>query len=73
MLAAHSTTLTAKNILFDDAFDFHFYDLDICRTAEQRGLRMGTWGISIMHESNGAFDTPSWRQGYERYLAKWKS
>lgn len=73
MLAAHSTTLIGKNLLFDEAFDFHFYDLDICRTAEQRGLRMGTWGISIMHESNGAFDTPTWRQGYERYLAKWKS
>jgi hypothetical protein len=73
MLAAHSETLIGKSLLFDEAFDFHFYDLDFCRTAEQRGLRMGTWGISIMHESNGTFGTPAWRRGYERYLAKWKS
>jgi hypothetical protein len=73
LLAAHSSTLLAKNVLFDEAFDFHFYDLDFCRTAEQRGLRMGTWAISVMHESDGTFGTPGWRQGYERYLAKWKS
>ncbi|HLZ98877.1 MAG TPA: glycosyltransferase [Steroidobacteraceae bacterium] len=73
MLAAHSRTLISKNVLFDEAFDFHFYDLDFCRTAEQRGLRMGTWGISVMHESDGAFGTHAWRQGYERYVSKWKS
>ncbi|HMK85716.1 MAG TPA: glycosyltransferase [Steroidobacteraceae bacterium] len=73
MLAAHSATLISKNVLFDETFDFHFYDLDFCRTAEQLGLRMGTWAISAMHESDGSFGTSSWRQGYERYLAKWRS
>jgi glycosyl transferase family 2 len=72
MLAARSDTLLAKNALFDEAFDFHFYDLDFCRTAELRGLTMGTWGISVMHESNGVFGTPEWRRGYERYLSKWQ-
>jgi hypothetical protein len=73
MLAAHSTTLHSRSVLFDEAFDFHFYDLDFCRTAEQRGLRMGTWAISVMHESDGTFGGPAWRQGYERYIAKWRS
>lgn len=73
LLAARSDTLLSKQVLFDQVFDFHFYDLDLCRSAELCGLRMGTWGISIMHESNGAFGTPSWRRGYERYLAKWKT
>jgi hypothetical protein len=72
LLAAHSQVLLAKNVMFDEAFDFHFYDLDFCRRAEVQGLRMGTWGISTMHESNGVFGSPGWRQGYERYLAKWK-
>ena len=72
MLAARSDTLISRNVWFDEAFDFHFYDLDFCRTAEQRGLRMGTWGISVMHESDGAFGTPEWREGYTRYLSKWK-
>jgi hypothetical protein len=34
---------------------------------------MGTWGISVMHESNGSFGTPAWREGYTRYLSKWRS
>jgi hypothetical protein len=73
LLAAHSRTLLAKQLLFDEAFDFHFYDLDFCRTAEARGLRMGTWAISVMHESDGAFGAPGWRLGYQRYLSKWQS
>jgi hypothetical protein len=73
MLAARADVLIASNVLFDERFDFHFYDLDFCRCAEQRGLRMGTWGISAMHESDGVFGTPDWRVGYERYLAKWQS
>ena len=73
MLAVRSETLISKQLFFDESFDFHFYDLDFCRTAEQRGLRMGTWGISVMHESDGAFGTPSWRAGYARYLSKWTS
>jgi hypothetical protein len=73
LLAARSDTLLSKQVLFDEIFDFHFYDLDVCRTAELRGLRMGTWGISVMHESNGAFGTPGWHRGYERYLSKWKT
>jgi len=73
LIAARSDTLLSKNVLFDEAFDFHFYDLDFCRAAELRGLRMGTWGISVMHESNGAFGTAGWQSGYRRYLAKWKT
>jgi hypothetical protein len=73
LLAARSETLISKNLLFDETFDFHFYDLDFCRAAELRGLRMGTWAISVMHESDGAFGTPSWQAGYQKYLSKWKS
>jgi Glycosyltransferase like family len=73
MLAARAEVLIGKNVLFDERFDFHFYDLDFCRSAEQQGLRMGTWGISAMHESDGVFGTAGWRAGYERYLAKWQS
>jgi hypothetical protein len=73
MLAAHSQTLISRALYFDEAFDFHFYDLDFCRTAELKGLRMGTWGISVMHESNGVFGTLDWQRAYARYLAKWQS
>lgn len=73
LLAAHSATLIARSVRFDPTFDFHFYDLDFCRTAERQGLRMGTWAISVMHESDGSFGSAGWRRGYEHYLAKWKS
>jgi hypothetical protein len=72
MLAAHSETLLSKGVIFDEAFDFHFYDLDFCRQAEKQGLRMGTWPIQVMHESGGSFGSASWHSGYEKYLAKWK-
>jgi len=71
-LAAKSETLRAKALRFDERFDFHFYDLDLCRQAEQVGLRMGTWPISVVHQSTGSFRTDSWYRGYEKYLEKWK-
>lgn len=71
LLAVTSTTLRAKSLRFDERFDFHFYDLDFCRQAERAGLRMGTWPISVMHESKGNFAS-GWRQGYETYLDKWQ-
>jgi GT2 family glycosyltransferase len=72
-LAVRSETLLSKRIEFDERFDFHFYDMDFCRQAEARQLRLGTWPLSVIHESNGNFNTPSWRAGYTRYLEKWQS
>jgi hypothetical protein len=73
LLAVRSETLLANKIEFDERFDFHFYDMDFCRQAEAKRLRMGTWSLSVIHESVGKAGTPSWREGYARYLAKWKS
>lgn len=70
-LAVRSRTLQSKSLRFDERFDFHFYDLDFCREAEQAGLAMGTWPIAVVHESRGGYVSDSWRQGYERYLEKW--
>jgi hypothetical protein len=72
-LAVRSETLLSRGIRFDESFDFHFYDMDFCRQAEQHGLRMGTWTLSAIHESGGAFGTSAWQQGYQKYLDKWKS
>lgn len=70
-LAARAGVLREAEVEFDRAFPFHFYDLDFCRSCERAGLRMGTWPIAIHHESNGDFKSPAWKEGYERYLAKW--
>jgi hypothetical protein len=70
-LAVSSETLSAKSLRFDERFDFHFYDVDFCRQAEKAGLRLGTWPISVVHESSGGFVSEPWRHSYESYLEKW--
>ena len=70
-LAARKSALTANKVLFDPAFDFHFYDLDFCRTARQRELRIGTWPIAITHQSAGAFGSKGWVLKYRAYIDKW--
>ena len=72
LLACKSRLLQEKGIRFDERFDFNFYDLDFCRQAEQKGLRMGTWPISLVHESVGEFTSAEWKDGYRKYLDKWQ-
>jgi len=71
LIASHSQTLLDHGLYYDEQFDFHFYDVDFCREAEVRGVTMGTYPISVVHESGGAFGTPSWRLAYAKYLQKW--
>lgn len=72
LLAADSSALNEKGLNFDHRFAFHFYDLDFCRQAEMLGLRLGTWPISVIHESGGAFGTPDWKSAYHAYLEKYR-
>jgi GT2 family glycosyltransferase len=71
MLWADSEDLHETGLRFDEQFRFHHYDMDFCRSAEKMGLRMGTWPLSVMHQSGGSFNSPSWRLSYEKYLLKW--
>lgn len=71
MLAVRSRVLHEHDLRFDPQFDFDFYDLDFCRQAEQRGLRMGTTAISVVHQSSGQLGTPMWLGNYEKYLRKY--
>lgn len=70
-LAARKSLLRANGVLFDPCFDFHFYDMDFCRSARQKGLRLGTWPICLTHQSGGAFGSEKWIEKYRAYLAKW--
>ena len=70
-LGVHSETLRATGLSFDETFDFHFYDMDFCRQAESKGLRMGTCATSTVHESPGGFGTAAWQENYRKYLGKW--
>jgi GT2 family glycosyltransferase len=70
-LAANRARLVGENVRFDPRFAFHFYDMDFCRAARQAGLALGTWPISLTHQSGGAFGSEPWKHGYDRYIAKW--
>ena len=73
LLAVRSQTLLSHNLWFDEIFDFHFYDLDLCRQAERAGVSMGTAPMPIMHESKGNYASAAWRSAYGKYRAKWGS
>jgi len=69
-LAADSQTLQEKGLRFDERFSFHFYDLDFCRQAEIKQLKMGTIPLSVVHLSGGNMDQV-WRNAYDEYMKKW--
>jgi GT2 family glycosyltransferase len=72
-LAARKSVLVNNGVQFDPRFDFHFYDLDFCRTARQQGLRLATWPICLTHQSGGGFGSPSWQAQHRVYIDKWGS
>jgi protein O-GlcNAc transferase len=72
-LAAKKSSLDKNAVRFDKQFDFHFYDLDFCRTAKQAGLTLGTWLVGLTHQSAGNFGTQHWVEKFKSYLNKWEA
>jgi GT2 family glycosyltransferase len=70
-LAARKSILRNSGVRFDPRFDFHFYDVDFCRTACSAGLSLGVWPIAITHNSGGSFGSPEWRHALGLYRQKW--
>lgn len=70
-IAARTQALKTQGVAFDQRFQFHLYDVDFCRSARQKGLSVGTWPISLTHQSEGAFGSPSWNEQFRAYLEKW--
>lgn len=73
-LAAYNKTLLENQILFDEQFTYHFYDMDFCRTAESKNKFCGTIDLFLIHgkqNSTNGFMNPLWKQSYFKYLEKW--
>lgn len=70
-IAANKSDLVENDVAFDPRFDFHFYDMDFCRSAREKGLLLGTWPICLTHQSAGSFGTPQWMQKHQVYVDKW--
>lgn len=71
LLAIRSQTLHDTGLRFDARFNFHFYDMDFCRQAELRDVKMGTCAMSLVHASAGELGNVGWRAAYDDYLAKY--
>lgn len=70
LIAARRGTLRRAGVYFDERFRFHLYDIDFCRTATAAGLTIGTWPISLTHESGGDL-SDTWKKARQVYLDKW--
>lgn len=71
-LAVKKMTLKTSGVRFDPRFDFHFYDLDFCRSAREKKLRLGTWPVGLTHQSVGAFSSSTaWLDQRRIYWEKW--
>ena len=70
LMACKSQTLYESDIRFDETFDFHFYDMDLCRQFEKNSLRMGTWRVSVLHGSHGSY-SKNFLKNYPDYVSKW--
>jgi len=72
MLIVLSEILIEKNLRFDERFKFNFYDMDFCRQARLKGLKLGTVPISVVHQSWGNFKSKDYENTFKAYLSKWE-
>ena len=70
-MAVRKSTLQNSHLEFDTLFDFSFYDMDFCRTARQKNIKLGTWLIDLTHQSQGRYGTSGWHNNLKKYQEKW--
>ena len=70
-LAAQAGRLKSTDVRFDPRFTFHFHDLDLCRSARQQKLLLGTWPLKLRRARDGDLFSSDWLDALERYQSKW--
>jgi GT2 family glycosyltransferase len=71
-LAVKTSVIKERGVRFDTRFKFHCYDIDFCRSAAQKQLRLGTWPIAVTHDSGGNFGSAAFKEAARLYLDKWR-
>lgn len=62
----------ARGLRFDPTFTFHCYDVDVCLTAWQMGLKTGVEPILVTHDSPGlGFMSDEFMQAQNLLVKKW--
>ena len=71
LIAVNSDVLIKNNLKFDERFSFHLYDVDFSRQAEEKGIKMGTIPMSVIHKSSGGYVSEEWKKSCDVYFKKW--
>jgi hypothetical protein len=70
-IAIQRNRFLEQGVRFDEQFQFHFYDLDLCRQARESELRLGIVRLDCIHQSGGSFGHSAWIEQAKLYCAKW--
>ena len=69
---AMSGRAIARGLRFDPTFTFHCYDVDLCLTAWQMGLKTGVEPILVTHDSPGlGFTSDEFMKAQQLLVEKW--
>ena len=69
---AMSCRAIARGLRFDTTFSFHCYDVDLCLTAWQMGLKTGVEPILVTHDSPGlGFMSDGYMNAQQLLVKKW--
>lgn len=69
---AMSGRAIARGLRFDATFSFHCYDVDLCLTAWQMGLKTGVEPILVTHDSPGlGFMSDDFMKAQQMLVKKW--
>lgn len=61
-----------SGLTFDEAFKFHFYDMDVCFSAFLKNIKVGTAPVLLTHESLGeSVSQPQFMESQKMFMKKW--
>lgn len=72
-MAVHLPSILKKGWLFNEAYDFHHYDLASSLDALAKGITVGVYPIHLFHKSAGldSFNHPDWLASNERFVREY--
>lgn len=70
-LSFNVDNIRKANLVFDEQFTFHHYDLSICLEAHSKGLTLSTIPLFVLHHSIGELDG-NWKESASSFFQKYK-
>lgn len=71
-LAVKVNELKEKNVLFDEEFGFHFYDIAFCLRAHENKVKCGVLPINVVHHGLGdSMMSPEWEEANTKFKQKY--